>query len=478
MKRLSILSLFFCVCLAMQAQLSRPQDICGQVLCEGVGVPQVVVTDGIDCVQTDSEGRYRLEAKRDVRFVYLSVPAGYLVPNKDATIPQFYLKIDENNPQKSYDFELKKNPLDDTKHTFVVQTDPQVTSENDVDRYGEFLNDMIDYVKPYRGKREMFSIEGGDMVGDSPHLFPYYIQTAAKLDLPIYRAIGNHDMTYGGRSFEYSYSKFEELFGPVYHSFNKGRVHYIIIDNCFYINRDYQYIGYIDERTFRWIESDLQFVPKDNLVIVVAHIPSTLTPKLTWNTLNTEETSNIRGLFDILQGRRAHFISGHTHYNLNVCISDSLMEHNTAAVCGIWWKASICMDGTPQGYGVYDVDGTDMKWLYKSAGYKDDYQMRVYAPGSSEEYPDDLIANVWNWDEKWRVEWYEDGKLMGEMARFTGYDPEARDICRDKERVVYDWISPIKTEHLFRATPRNPKAKLEVRATDRFGRVFKAKVGK
>lgn len=45
----------------------------------------------------------------------------------------------------------------------------------------------------------------------------------------------------------------------------------------------------------------------------------------------------------------------------------------------------------------------------------------------------------------------------GEMSRFTGYDPEAKAICADKERVEYDWISPVKTEHLFRATPKKPE---------------------
>ena len=120
---------------------------------------------------------------------------------------------------------------------------------DDIRGYADFLKDMNAYLADYRGKREMFSIDCGDIVGDSPHLFPAYIDTVSALDLPIYRAIGNHDMTYGGRTFEYSYSKFEELFGPIYYSFNKGKAHYIVIDNCFYVNRNYQYIGYVDERT-------------------------------------------------------------------------------------------------------------------------------------------------------------------------------------------------------------------------------------
>lgn len=79
-------------------------------------------------------------------------------------------------------------------------------------------------------------------------------------------------------------------------------------------------------------------------------------------------------------------------------------------------------------------------------------------------------------DENWKVEWYENGKCMGEMEHFTGFDPEAKAICSDKKRVEYDWISPIKTEHMFRALPKNGSASMEVCVTDRFGNVYKVKL--
>ena len=46
------------------------------------------------------------------------------------------------------------------------------------------------------------------------------------------------------------------------------------------------------------------------------------------------------------------------------------------------------------------LNGNTVKWYYKSSGYPRDYQMRTYAPGSSEEYPADVIANVWNYDSR------------------------------------------------------------------------------
>lgn len=109
-------------------------------------------------------------------------------------------------------------------------------------------------------------------------------------------------------------------------------------------------------------------------------------------------------------------------------------------------------------------------------GYLDTYQFKGYPIASSEDYPEDIIANVWNWDELWKVEWYENGKYMGTMNHFEGYDPEAKIICSDRERVEYDWITPIKTDHLFRATPIDKNAMIEIKVTDRFGNIYKQKV--
>ncbi|WP_242489623.1 hypothetical protein [Bacteroides thetaiotaomicron] len=87
---------------------------------------------------------------------------------------------------------------------------------------------------------------------------------------------------------------------------------------------------------------------QDKLVFVVMHIPSSLQKKLRYNTLDQDETVNTAALYKLLEGYNAHIISGHTHFNTNVCFNDSLMEHNTAAVCGTWWRADINVDGTPE----------------------------------------------------------------------------------------------------------------------------------
>lgn len=443
----------------------------GKVTCEGKGLEGVVVTDGVDFAETGRDGSYSIPLDRYSKFVWVTVPSGYMAPVSQGTIPQFYKAAD---PGKPCDFGLLKNPKDDSRHRFLVQADIQVTSMDDISAYKGFLKDMKAYKDTV--SEDIMGFDVGDIVGDTPSLYPAYISAVSTLDMPIFRAIGNHDMTYGGRSFETSYSKFTSLFGPEYFSFNKGKAHYVVLDNCFYVDRDYQYIGYVSERQLEWLENDLSYVPEGSLVFVFMHIPLSSTEKIQWNKLLPDETSNAQALLDLLKGYKAHFITGHSHFNHNVVFGPDAMEHNTAAVCGIWWKADICMDGAPAGFGVYDVDGDDVRWTYKGFGKPEDYQMRVYPAGSVKGHPESFAANVWNWDEDWKVEWLEDGVVRGEMTKIEADDPEAEAICSDKERVVYDWISPYPTKHIFIAGPASPGADVSVRVTDRFGRVYEAPV--
>jgi hypothetical protein len=293
------------------------------------------------------------------------------------------------------------------------------------------------------------------------------------LDIPIYRAIGNHDMNYNGRTHETSFQSFEETFGPTRYSFNKGNAHYIVLNNAFYIGREYFYIGYIDENTFQWLEQNLSFVEHDTPVFVIMHIPTRLTADNTPFAFNQSEmaaqTINARALYELLKPYYVNIISGHMHYSLNVEHNERLFEHITPAVSGAWWQGDVNLDGTPMGFVVYEVNGNDVTWIYKGFEYPIDHQFRLYEAGIYEEFPDDIVVNVWNWDSKWKVEWFEDGVAKGEMTRFSGFDADAVEMCSRELR--YSWISPAKTDRLFKATPDNKNAQIKIRVTDRFGNV-------
>lgn len=449
------------------------RTVTGLVTCGHKPLSGVAVTDGYNIVHTDQQGHYTLISPVQARFVYISTPAGFKPSLDQSTIPTFYQRLVDD--KMTYDFGLTRNPRDDYHHTLIVQADAQVTSVGDLDQYEAMLDD-IQATLAGLGNRDVLGLDCGDIVGDSPWLFPEYIKRVARLNLPVYRVIGNHDMDYNGRSHETSHHTYEDYFGPDHYSFNRGLVHYVVINDNFYIGREYFYMGYCDETTFRWLEQDLRDVKPGNLVVVAMHIPTRLTPQQQPFAYQygpiADQMVNAAAFHELLKPYRTHIISGHMHYNLNIEHGDSLYEHNTAAACGTWWKLPECLDGAPRGYAVYDFDGDQVTWYYKGAGCNRDYQLTAYLPGEDDDHPDDVVANVWNYDSKWRIELLENGKVTAQMQQFTGYDPKSRIDCADRKKVVYEWISPMPTTHLFRACPKDRNARLQVRATDRFGRVY------
>lgn len=444
------------------------QHIYGYVRANKKAVPNVVVSVGIATTITDKNGYYTLQRSEGDKYVQISTPSGYMVPITK-TIPSFYHKL--NTTVANYDFELINRTKSDTNHKFFVQTDVQVANRDELKIYEEHVLTDIQKTLETDKKSTWFGVDLGDMVGDDPNLFEPYVDVMNKIDLPVFRAIGNHDMAYWGRSFETSESHFNKHFGPTRYSFDVGNVHYIVLNNNFYIGRDYFYMGYIDEQTFTWLERDLKHVPKDKTVFLMLHIPTRLQvekPPFQYNySLMGGTTINADPLYNLLKEHKTHILSGHTHLSNNIVHSDSLYEHNIAAASGSWWSLDVCTDGTPRGYRVFEVNDTSVSWYYKSQGQPKEHQFRAYRDTDG-----NIIANVWNYDPAWKIEWFEDGNLKGEMTQFEGIDPYVQSLCADRTKIKYNWIAPTKTNHLFQASPTLETATVKIKVTDRFGNIY------
>lgn len=197
---------------------------------------------------------------------------------------------------------------------------------------------MLHLKKSYPN-RDILGVDCGDLVEDKPELYPLYIEHQNRTGIPFYRIPGNHDLQYGGRTTETSTERYEKTFGPGHYSFNRGSVHYIVLNNVFYLGRDYFYMGYIDEKTFIWLEQDLAHVPEGSILFVAMYIPDRLEEEIKpfqydSRTIGTQ-TINISSLFEMLKPYKAHLLTGHMY------------EHNTGAVSGAWWQGDYCLDGTP-----------------------------------------------------------------------------------------------------------------------------------
>ncbi len=165
-------------------------------------------------------------------------------------------------------------------------------------------------------------------------------------------------------------------------------------------------------------------------------------------------------------------MSGHTHVCEKV-FTENTIEHTHGAVCGAWWTGPICTDGTPSGYGVYEVSGGDVKWYYKSVGKDRQHQFRTYPKGSVPTRPDEIVVNVWNWDPQWKVAWFENGTRQGEMQQQTGLDPLSVQLHAGPDLPAkHKFVDPTLTDHLFFAKPSKNAQQIRIEVTDRFGQVY------
>jgi hypothetical protein len=450
-----------------------PLLIKGKVHQKGVGLAGVPVTDGYNIVLTDKAGKYTLASNATAEFVYISIPRGYAFPHEKGVV-QFYQPIKPGATKLTADFELQKLAGDDTKHTFIVWADPQMIDKKDTHQLLTVSAPDLKALSAQYGPNA-FAIGCGDLVWDKFELFDDYKKAVEITGLPFFQVIGNHDMNLTARADDGSAQTFKSLFGPTYYSFNRGEVHYVVLDDVFFIGPPKKYIGYLTEKQLQWLEQDLSYVKPGTTVVVALHIPVNSGDQRR-NNLKEEPlggvVSNRDELYRILKPYTAHIMSGHTHVCEKV-FHENTVEHTHGAVCGAWWTGPICTDGTPSGYGVYEVNGPTVQWYYKSIGHDRQHQLRSYPKGTVAERPDEIVANVWNWDPEWKVTWYENGVRQGAMQQQTGFDPLAVQLqAGPKLPAKHKWVDPSLTDHLFFARPSLAAKEIRVEATDRFGHVY------
>jgi hypothetical protein len=207
----------------------------GKVHNKGKGIPGVQVTDGINIVLTDKNGQYELQSNATAEFVYISVPAGYAFPEEKG-IANFYRALTKDSNSYRNDFSLEKLTVDDRKHTFVVWADPQMKSKKDVELLlSQSVPDLQAMVKSYPKDALIHGIGCGDLVWDEFELFADYKQAVALSGVPFFNVIGNHDLDIEARTDDGSANTFKKQFGPTYYSYNRGEIHYVVLDDVFFV---------------------------------------------------------------------------------------------------------------------------------------------------------------------------------------------------------------------------------------------------
>ena len=118
------------------------------------------------------------------------------------------------------------------------------------------------------------------------------------------------------------------------------------------------------------------------------------------------------------------------------------------------------------------MNDDNLTWYFKGINQSKSDQFKLYKTGSDSDFPDYFIANVYNYDPQWKIQWYEDGVIKGEMQRYWGEDPYAAELYQPGKNKKHSWLSVSQTHHLFRAKPENPNAKIQIEVVDRFGNKY------
>ncbi len=456
----------------------RPLRIRGVVRSEGRGVAGVPVTDGLRIVDSLADGTFELISDTARDHVYMSLPSGYRIPTNPTGTARFYQPIQPGpRDEMQTEFSLERIEGGDEHHTMLLLADIQTETAAEMAQFHrETVPDLQATVRGL-GEEQAFAMACGDILFDDLSLFPDYERAVRQVGIPAFQVVGNHDLDFDGATDESSTRTFRNHFGPAYYSFDRGHVHYVVLDDVFWHSSGY--LGYLDSDQLTWLERDLSRVEAGRPVVISLHIPVEGTRDIRMGAARpvpAGSVSNRDFLYRMVEPYATHFLSGHTHDGEHTFLHGTHAQIS-GTVCGAWWTGPICGDGTPKGYGVYEARGEEIRWRYKATGYSDDHQIRAYARGAVPGAPDEVVANVWNWDPDWQVVLYEGADRRGPMAGRVEQDPLAVESYGPEGLPEKrPWVRPYPTRHLFFAPVEASHGDLRVVAIDRFGREFSAPI--
>lgn len=471
----------------------------------GEPIPNIVVSDGFNCVITDSNGVYQIVRNENCEMVNISIPAEYEIPVDGGNQPAFYKRFVVDKDEKfRHDFTLK--PLAGGKQsefTLITLADIQLYDTNDADRFRDETMPDVDALAPTLVNPVAVTL-GDDTGKNNTAMWVKVKQHCANRKVSIFHCMGNHDhlneLSPDDHSKATTYWKsvenFHKYFGPQNYSFSRSDTHIVVMDNALHgetppPGEDYEYAAGFYDWQFEWLKQDLSYVPKDNMILLCLHIPF----RDGKGGNHSDERYRQKVLNLLSEYKEARLLIGHTHKQINwihTVNGKTIYEHIHGAVCGGMWHSTVCVDGTPNGYGVYKIKGNTLEdWYYKATGYDPEMQMRVYDGGqvfydsrlnqnksakqnffskyswSADGY---IVANIWNIEHgDWDVSIWQNDKKVATMTKVA-----------EREWWVAYWYLEVfcttndsyrgSTKHLYKGKLADKSAPFTVKAVDKSGK--------
>lgn len=451
---------------------SAGTTVFGLVSSEEGPVANVVVSDGTEVTVTDDKGIYELKSAKKWGYVFISVPSGYEVA-AEGVFPQFYQTLKgAADVVEQKDFKLTKVDGQDRYKLFLLGDMHLANRTNDAAQFTQFTTDLNAYMAQHSGQK-MYALTLGDMTWNlywykNNYALPQYRETINRQvkNLQIYHTMGNHDNDFMTTSDYDAAVKYVDCIGPTFYSFNIGQVHYVVMDNIdcsAYDGTDSRnYVKKLSNEQLKWLAKDLAYVDKSTPLLVAMHA-QIYKPTSTGFAFD-HDSANTEALLAALDGYEVHFVTGHTHKVYNITPDDDVVkgrdihEHNSGAICASWWWSGnltpgvhVSIDGAPGGYAIWDIDGTDFAWLYKSTGWPEEYQFRSYdlnnVSFSMDDVPNipsnvliqlaykkyvnaypensdnEVLIKIWNWNSNWELSVVDERGKTLEYTPVWAYDP-------------------------------------------------------
>lgn len=472
------------------------------------GIPNVAVSNGIAVVRTDSKGHYELPVNQD-QIIFVIKPSGYTLPlDENHLAKSYYTHKPQGSPNtlkykgdaptgnlpKAIDFGLTAAQESD-QFRMLVFGDPQLYNKHELSYFNRSIVDELVGVKDLA-----FGISLGDLVGDDLSLHPDYKASVARIGLPWYNVMGNHDMNYDVTSDSLSDEGFEKSFGPANYAFNYGKVHFIVLDNILYPNprTGKGYLGGFRKDQLDFVANDLKLVPKDHLIVLAFHIP------LQHQNGDVFRAEDRQRLFDLLADYpHTLSLSAHTHFQKQNFYTKAdgwkqekaHHEYNAGTTSGDWYSGqadergtpkTMMRDGTPQGYAFIDFDQANYAIRYQVAGQPASYQIQLTHPkvvAQGKAARGTIYANFFMGHPNNKVEYSIAGRPFKKMANIQAADPSylAELHTWDNSPQLLAGRRPsdaVDSDHLWRiAIPKDLSTgthEIRIKATDDYGQIHEA----
>ena len=418
-------------------------NVQGKVVCNGVGVSDVVVTDGYAFTRTDADGNYAFRSNKKNGYVFYEIPSGYMplekssTPNVDKIFTRFWKDLTNKkdlNALETVDFELQVE--NNTDFRMLVSADPQMANRvNDVNTFSTLFFPRSDeeYKDAQAANVPIYSTYMGDLAWDNywyKNKWGHYeyknlfAANYSRYKLRHFSVMGNHDhdgAIYNSDSVDFeSAHAYRSYMGPNYYSYNIGKVHILVMDNIIYKNEDdgssyskgivglRNYTTGFSEEQLAWAKTDLAMVDHNTIVVLCMHAPMYKIGSIDQNTVAYGLTRQADMEALLAPFKQVFIWSGHRHlnYNMNPPAHPNIIEHNFNQMGGDLYNSSyyssfyakspqgvgrpVSSDGTPASYQIFYFYGDSVTWRFKGIEQDNNGQFHVFDGNS--------VRNFWKTD--------------------------------------------------------------------------------